>query len=261
LKTLPPISHEQWLALGQSLEQFSCRSAPEDFSAMVARFEGQEWQAQGAHMRGFRPDGGGFRFVLELQPGYRVEGTAGPEIEGFSPGPYVVSYHGVFDVQPLTPAQPHIIPDSIRLGQGSAIALESTTIAASLHNAGLEDVPELWVQAYAQGPQEPLRMVGETSVTLLAGESRPFSLDWMPSAAGIWQLTLAWGGDRGELPEAALATTSFEAEVRAPQVLDVGSIWRLSNVGDPGALLVLLISLGLTAAGLATIIIRLVVGA
>jgi hypothetical protein len=104
-------------------------------------------------------------------------------------------------------------------------------------------------------------MVGETSVTLLAGDSRPFSLDWTPPAPGVWQLTLVWGADRAELPDAAFAATSFKAEVRAPQTLGVGSVWRLSNVADPEVLLVLLISLGLAAAGLTTIVIRLVVGA
>jgi hypothetical protein len=261
LTTLPPSSQDEWLALGRSLEQFSCPSAPKDFSAMVARLEGPEWHVQGAQMRDFRPDGRGFRFVLELQPGYHVVGSSGPEIEGLSAQTYVVSYHGMFDVQPLTPAQPHIVPDSVRLGQEAAIALEPTRITASLYNAGLADLPELWVQAYARGPQEPPRMIGETSVTLLGGESRPFFLDWTPPAAGMWQITLVWGVDKAELPDVAFAATSFRAEVRAPQTLDVGSIWRMSNVRDPGLLLILLISVGLAAAGLTTIVIRLVVGA
>jgi len=253
-ESLPPRNHEEWVALGQQLEANRRDFAPGDFEAMVMQFEGPTSHIEGATLRDFRPTESGFRFVLTLEPEFRV--AAGDDwlgLQGLPAREYAVTCsNGTFRVEPLTPARPEIVPGSLRLSNPAPAELEPVQIEATLRNAGLEDLADLPVRAYVAGPDSPLQPIGVTTVTLLAGGSALVRFGWTPPAPGEWQIALAWGEDEGHsFPSPLSANGSLNVQVAAQPPLDVATALRLSNVGQPLLLLAFLTSLSLVAAGLA----------
>jgi hypothetical protein len=246
-ETLPPRDHEEWLALRQQLEADRHGFSPGDFAAMVAEFTGPEWRVEGAEMRDLRLDNGGFRFFLRLLPGFRASGANGPDLAGLSPGEYVVSYAGQFDVRPATRAHVELVPGTFRLSQPAPVALEPVQVEALLNNAGLEDLPNLWVQAYARQAGQPPIPIAETEVALLAGQPRPVSFAWTPGAGGEWQVSLVWGAGQ-EAMGSSTAGPTLTVDVRPSPRPTAGQVLRLSNVGSVAALASLLASVGLLAA-------------
>ena len=273
-ETLPPLNHEQWLALGQKLEAHARDFAPGDLEALVAQFPGAEWRVAGARLRDLRPEGEGFRFVLELVPGFRVQGSDGPDLTGLSPGSYLVTYTGAFTVRPLVPARVQLVPDSFQLSVPAPVAVQPLRIEAILENAGLEDLPSLWVQAYVQQPGSTPSLVAETEVALLAGQPVPVSFVWAPPAPGEWQVSLAWGqtpsgsGGGGSLTAGQPAPTlapdavppsfqaTLEVDVQSLPHLTAGQLLPLSNVGQGPVMAAFLLAIGLLGSSLLLISIR-----
>ena len=181
---LPPSTHEEWLTLGQRLKANQPDFAPGDFRAMLAQFNVPEWRIEGATLRGFRPVNGGFRFVLELQPNFSIHGSGGPDLIGKQPGAYVVSYHGKFKVEPLSP--PVL---SASLVDAAFTQLEPGALQVALRNDGLEDLPQATLELWATPPQGPAQRVVTQTVTLLAQAPITTTLQWVPPFAGKWILT------------------------------------------------------------------------
>ena len=273
-ETLPPLNHEQWLALGQKLESHARDFAPGDLEALVAQFPGAEWRVTGARLRHLRPEGEGFRFVLELAPGFRVQGSDGPDLTTLSPGSYLVTYTGAFTVRPLVPARVQLVPGSFQLSVPAPVAVQPLRIEAILENAGLEDLPSLWVQAYAQQPGSTPSLVAETEVALLAGQPVPVSFVWAPPAPGEWQVSLAWGqtlsgsSEGGSLtagqpaatlpPDAAPPSSqaTLQVDVQSLPHLTAGQLLPLSNVGQGPVMAAFLLAIGLLGSSLLLISIR-----
>ena len=258
-ETPPPRNHEEWRALGELLEGHQPDFAPDDFEAIVAQFDGPVWRVQGATMRSFRREGDGFRFVLELQPGYMARGDIGLNLLDIGPGAYAVTYNdGEFSVQPLQPAWPRLVPGSLRLTSLAPAELEPVQIEAEVLNEGLEDLPSLRVQVWAQGPEQAApQAIMETDVTIPAGEVVPVRFDWTPPEAGEWQISLAWGaeGEPGPLPVAADSGT-LRVQVAAQPPLVPRTAWQISNVAQPTALVLLLASVSASSAALGVLALR-----
>ena len=257
-ETLPPRDHEDWLALGQHLEAYHLDLAPDDLGAMLAQFQGPEWRVEGAELRSFRPDGGGFRFVLDLHPGFVTSGSGGPDLSGLPAGAYVLQYDDTFNVKPLTPARLEVAPGTFRLSVPEPVALEPVWIEARLRNQGLEDVPELSVRAYAKESGGQRELVAEEEITLLAGESLPVRLEWYPFTPGRWWLTLELSTtpDSELIPTPVRAQTSLDVLVTSPPPPSAAQIWKLSNADQPLTLLLILTTVALTAASLLLIGVR-----
>jgi hypothetical protein len=257
-ETLPPGDHEEWLQVKRQLETYSVDFAPDDFEAMAAQFEGPEWRVQGASMRSFRADGEGFRFVLDLQPGFTVSGSGGPDLTGMVAGAYIVRYQDKFDLWPLTPAQLEVVPGSFHLGEPSPVALQPVWIEATLQNHGLEDAPDLYVRAYAEGTGGQPDFVAENEIALLAGESVPVRFEWIPSTPGQWRVSLEWSlatdGEPTLGPGQSVAT--LDVQVASSPSLRAAEILRISNAGQPLSLLLLLAAVALAAASLLFIALR-----
>ncbi|MBN1137168.1 MAG: hypothetical protein JXM73_11315 [Anaerolineae bacterium] len=247
-ETLPPKNHGEWLTLGQRLRSYEPQFSAQDFDAMLAQSGEVTWRVENAQMSDFRPGDGGYRFALELEPGFRVNGSGGPDLGSLHPGTYIVDYDGAFDIRPFDPARPEIVAGSFRLSQVDPIAFEPTWIEATLFNAGLGDLPHLWVQAYAETPGSAPEFIAETEVRLLAERAEPVRLPWTPPAQGDYAIHLVWGQDREALPASALGREVLRVGMAAPQPLEPGAIWRLSNTSSPAALVVFLAALGLGAA-------------
>jgi hypothetical protein len=255
-ETLPPRNRDEWLELGQQLETHRLDLEPGDLEAMAAQFEGPASRIEGAALRDFRPDGSGFRFVLALSPGYQVDGTIGPDLEGLAPGDYLVAYHDTFSIRPLTPALVELVPGSLAFTPATPLALQPMEVRLKLHNAGLADLPELAVQLYAGLPGLDPQLVAGEVVSLPGGDTVPLAISWTPPRAGDWRLDFAWDEDPEAVPGAGDSQAAVELQVAAQPPLAVGQIWQISNVGHPLPLLALLGALGLLAAALGIVLLR-----
>lgn len=257
-ETLPPRNHAEWLALGRRLEEYHTDFAPNDFAGMSAQFGGPQWRVEGASLRGLRPDDGGFRFVLGLQPGFTTGASGGLDVGELQPGEYVVTAsEGAFSVQPLTPAQPEVVPGTLGINNPTPQALESLRLEAVLHNAGLEDQSDLTVRAYADGPDEAWQPLGTTTITLLAGQSVPVGFDWTPRRAGEWRLALICGGEGDQQPPgSALDQLSLTVHVAASPQASAGWLLHTSHASQPLALGAFLAGLVCVAASLALVLLR-----
>ena len=183
-ETLPPRNHKEWLAQRQILERNQPNFAPEDFKAMLTQFPGSEWQLKGATLRDLRLEGDGFRFILELQPGFKVEGHGGLNVENLSPGSYVVSYQNTFLIEPLSPAQPLATLQPVVL-----TPLQINSLPVRIWNDGLGDIPQATIELWATSPEGTTSLVADQTIELLAQTSETVKLMWAPPSSGTWVLT------------------------------------------------------------------------
>jgi len=187
---VPPRNHAEWAELGKQLEMRTRAFAPDDFSGMVSQFDGPTSKIQNAELRDFRLTGDGFRFVLNLQAGYKLDGPDLLNIQDWHPGEYVVEYDGSqFTVQPLSPAV--LLIEQLGLAsQGDTVqTLTWTTLQALVVNRGLEDKQNLLLCAYLEGPMGGREILTST-LTFLPGEgSQVVAWHWLPRKAGLWRFS------------------------------------------------------------------------
>lgn len=235
--TPPPADTEAWKQLGAQLDANKPEFTPEDFGAMIAQFEGAEMTITNATLRGYRPVGdAGFRFVLELQPGFHADGEALIGLENLEPGSYVVSYDGSFAVEPLTP--PAL---SATVVNTMAPALTQSSVQITLRNAGLEDVPGATIELWAARPGEDANLVGSTLVDLLGATTMTSTVVWTPPTEGTWTVTpqiLLANGQR-------LAFDPTQIRVTPAPNVSAPVLWEISTA--PTTMLLALAGLGMLA--------------
>ena len=215
--SLPPRNHEDWLALGKQLDQYKLAAAPEDFIVLLDQFGGTEVHLSGATVRDYRPTVEGFRFVLELQPGFTISGPDWLGLQGRAAGEYMVSYDGSVQ-QIYLPVVAQATNRSQEAGQNSAATMGgfkllaltppeikininpgatskvpptqyiSQGITVNLGNEGLEDANQVVVVLGASQEGQEISWSEPQTVTVIAGETTPVSFEWAPQAGGEWQL-------------------------------------------------------------------------
>jgi hypothetical protein len=253
-ETLPPRNHAEWLALGRLLETHQRDFAPGDFKAMMDQFEGPTMEISGAMLRDFRPTPNGFRFVLELRPGFRRSGEDWLGLAGKEPGAYVVSYAGTFHIQPLTPPSLRLAPADDPFAVELPTAYIPTETRFHLSNTGLEDASSVAVTATFTSPSGAMEQVVTQTVSVLAGETVPLRFVWTPTSAGHWRIQVVAQTAEEEACPSCLATTDWKVKVTPPEeerIWDMVSAWGLV---PPWAVL-LLLGATATTGGLAGIVI------
>jgi len=253
--TLPPRNHDEWAELGADLEQKRPTFAPDDFEAMFAQFDSPAIEIEGAALRDCRVTPQGFRFILDLQPGFSVVS----DHEGWgsrltAAGAHAVSFDGAaWDIRPATPAA--VGAGELIVGElGEPVrALDWTAIEVLLENDGLEDAHDLAVKALLSGPDAEQQVL-TTMVSLLQAQgSQQVTWDWSPPVAGAWQVRIEAGsapGSAGGLPRQVLVRADLyvqPASVPSPE-------WLLSlGSASPPAILTLLGSLAVLASATAAV--------
>jgi len=237
-ETLPPASHEEWKALGEQLEATASEVEPGDFKAMMVPFEGPELAIKGAHLRDYRPVGKtGFRFVLDLQPDFEVQGdklfevgTLPSETSQLTSGRYLVTYNRQFTVEPLT--EPELSLTVQLPTDESLLTLQDVQpIRVLAQNSGLADARNLTLVGEIDNGQA-ITQLGQQSLDLLSGEPIYTTFDWQPKASQKWLLRF-WLEDA-----AGKMVTQIEHSVSIP-LEEAGSrrsILTLSTSGGKGAL-------------------------
>lgn len=189
-EVLPPTNHAEWQALGSTIEAAKSNIEPTDFRAMLEQFAGSELRITGATLRDYRPVGtNGFRFVLDLQPGFTVNGDQLIDLATLRPGSYAVRYDGAFHVEPLSLPILALHAPANGLAAEPAVALRTGQLHLQLSSdAASADAPTVAVRAEALAPDGQAQPIGEQQVAVLAGETTPLTFEWAPPAAGDWQI-------------------------------------------------------------------------
>lgn len=249
---LPPTTHEEWMRLGELTTPRPAFLADADIDDVLAQFAEPILQFSGASARQVRLTPNGYRFVLELQPGFGLTVDAKVLEEHIpTPGSYVLAYNdGDFSIQALTP--PALRFGWLRFGpaDGSLQEWDWATVSVDLYNDGLEDVHDLPVCATLTDPDEHRKVFTDT-VSLLPGEgSVSLAWDWAPDAAGTWTARVETGCDSQDLSAALRTAQETHIEVDARPV--PGAAWFLSLGGRiPGSVFLVLAAAALFAGGLA----------
>lgn len=191
-RTLPPTDHASWSKLDQHLKANQRPFAADDLGAMFNQFQGQgqshgqRLTISGAAIQNLHAISGGYRFVLNLQPGYNLGGFP---ISGVSkPGSYAVTLTtetGTFSATPLTPAKVEI--DSLATPISSQ-SLSPINLAVSVRNLGTTDLSAVPVVLTAQRPGKAIQAISQKTVDLLGGASATFSSSWSPPSSGRWTI-------------------------------------------------------------------------
>ena len=241
--TLPPVTYEQWAALGERLRANHRDLDPTDLEAMVTQFGAPTSRIEGATLRDFRITSGGFRFVLELSPGFRVvDGEDWLGIREFSPGDYVVSYDEAFRVQPLSPAILRIEPPIDPWGVKQPTAYIPQEVRFTLSNVGLEDALSVVVTGTASSVGREFASLGTQTVTVLAGETVPVRFAWTPGGAGTWRVQAEARMVVPEKPSGSLVVAEGTFEVLPAEEMGLREAVTASGLVPPVAILLLLIA-------------------
>jgi hypothetical protein len=212
--TLPPATNDEWQRLSGQLEALGPPLGPGDFRDIMLTFPGPELAIAEASLRDYRPTDTGFRFVLQLLPGFEVQGEDLLAVAGRDPGSYAVSWDGAFAVEPLRPA-------TIRasLNVEPATALAQTLVTVELRNDGLDDLRGGRLELSATSPDGISGIVATQPVDILAGEPLDVALLWGPDSPGIWHLasqvtqadgTVTVGGSLSLVVQAAAPVSGTE---------------------------------------------------
>lgn len=182
----PPGFYEEWLRLNEQLKANEAIFLPTDFVGMLAQLSGQQGQIQAAVVRDFLPTANGFRFVLELLPGFSLNGPDLLGLQGQEAGEYMVSYDGVFLLTPLTAPILQINLDTTPLISNPPTEFANQHVKVILTNKGLEDAKEVLVSFGTSQSGQEITWTEDQTVTVLAGETTPISFPWAPDASGVW---------------------------------------------------------------------------
>jgi len=257
LETLPPRDHAEWQTLGAALERYRRDFGSLDLGDMLDQFGVPDMDIAGAALEDFRLTVDGFRFALNLQPGFVVAGDSNePALSNLSPGSYLVTYDGTFRAQPLTP--PHIVLPAAEFLTAPAAPgqMSWATVEATLHNTGLQDVTGLPVRLYAALEGREPYLLAENLVSVPGAGRYILSQSWAPSQPGRWTFWLE--ADAGQA-----SPSGAEIEDLPRLTVDVPGVGMPSMIGPwqafDGVRLSWPVALQLGSAGLVALSVLLIV--
>lgn len=179
----PPGSYEEWQRLDAQLQASQIDLAPGDFAGMIDLLPGPAMEIHGANVTGFRPTSqGGFRFLIEMYPGYQVSGLDLLGMHQLMPGEYVVQYHeGLYSISPPLPPQLNLATKSIYTsGADSAIRV-------TVQNDGNTDQHGLTLIAELASDGGPSVGLTRKQLDALAGEETEVMVA-VPAAVTVQQV-------------------------------------------------------------------------
>lgn len=219
-RTLPPTNHEEWAQLGTQLDANKSGFAGDDLGAMFDQFAGQRLTLTGGVLSDLRLTDVGFRFVLDLQPGFDLGDFP---VSGITePGRYVLEYDdaiGQFMAQPSSPPAPVI---EAVTASASATALQPVDLAISVANSGLEDALTVPLIVTGTGPDGSSSVIEQRVVDLLSSDEQVVRTSWTPPAPGNWTITARLYPHGGAVEQAADVTVAAAIQPSWQSVVTVG---------------------------------------
>lgn len=187
--TLPPTNPAEWASLRNLLEEHERLIDATNLQDMLNQFPGPTLMVHGATLRDFRQlDDDGFRFVLDLAPGWTQEGAAGFELPAAGAGTFVAAYDGRLSLEPLRPA--HLVIQSEALGDDGR-GLEPNVnglVRVSIRNEGLEDVRGAELITERRNDTGEYVELDRREVAAPAGKPTVLNVPWPGAAAGNWDV-------------------------------------------------------------------------
>ncbi|HEU4792746.1 MAG TPA: hypothetical protein VFS96_03725, partial [Nitrolancea sp.] len=173
---------------------------------MFGQFAGQRLTLTGGVLSDLRATDGGFRFVLDLQPGFDLGDFP---VSGITePGRYVLDFDdatGQFTAQQSSPPAPVI--EEVE-ATAPAMALQPLDLAISLANSGLEDARNVPLIVTATGPDGSPRLIAQKKVDLLGTDRQVVPTSWTPPGPGDWTMTARLYPPGGAVEKAAGVTVA-----------------------------------------------------
>lgn len=246
----PPTDKNSWLEFREQTAPYTSQKRdPHDLRGWMDAFEGETLSIAGGQISGVRMTGSGFRFVLQLQTGFQVQGAPFFSANTLQPGQYVVAYDGQFTIEPLTPPALSLtlsVPED-----AAPVVGDTLLIRIEGHNQGGEDVEGVILVGTLEKDGKQ-REIERRSIDLLSGVPAHGAFNWQPESAGTWTVTYRLEDLRGNV----LAQTSVSQQVAPSPEIDMFHALALStNRGQMSAIIVaLLMFLGLI--GLAVRLVR-----
>ncbi len=219
-RTLPPANHDEWIRLGQQLDANKRNFAGDDLGAMFDQFSGQRLTLSGGALSDLRMTDNGFRFILDLQPGYNLGKF--PVTGITEPGRYVLDYDsatGRFTAQPSSP--PALAIEAVEAA-APATALEPVRVSITLANRGLEDARTVPLIVTATRSGSPPRAIAQQTVDLLGPEQKVVPASWTPPVPGDWTVTARLYPPRGAVDQTTHVTVAAPPMPRWQSVATVG---------------------------------------
>jgi len=209
---------------------------------MINQFEGPATEVHGAKLENLRLTEDGFRVECHLSPDFRVAADhSSLGLAELSPGSYLISFDGHFVVKPLTP--PYITLDTgdISLDPPAPGYMTWTTVQATLHNQGLQDVNSMVVRLYATLEGASPVLLTEEDISLPGNGKYTLVHSWNPTYAGVWAIHAEIDSETTTPADVTIgpfapARVNVEAE-RLPKMLNLASQSDAIRLTWPVALL------------------------
>ncbi len=243
----PPRDESSWQQFRTAIAPYEGKeSDPANLASWLGDIAKEPVALQGGEISAVRSTADGFRFVLDLRPGFTVQGPEGQVgwLAGLQAGRYAVSYsrqHG-YSAAPLTPA--HLTVGQPEVGKAEVTALSPVSLAVRIGNSGLEDAKAVDVLLFALRPGKGARTIGRWTKDVLAGGTVDLETSWSPPDDGEWTL-YAVVGREGE----TLALSSSPLSVGHAPSAGPGDLFKVQQIaGGEGAVIILLLVGAATAA-------------
>ncbi len=185
-RTLPPTNHADWTAIGQRLSTIRPISAG-DLQAMYMQFPGKQAVITHATVSDLRFTATGYRFILDLQPGFDLGGLAVSGISGA--GSYAISFDSTsnrYTAQPATDADAVVTQANV---PAETPVRAPSTAAFHIENQGSVDLGQLPAVITARLNNGAPILVREQAVDLLADTPVEIAGSWQPPKVGQWSIT------------------------------------------------------------------------
>lgn len=195
-RTLPPITHEEWLALGVQLEAHAFPFAAGDFAAMAARAPGELLTISGATFSELNDADGVLTFTLTLHEGYSLSAPVSfIALDDLPAGEYHVSYvDGRFNVRPMTPPTLNVRTTLRQMPPEMLLTDVRIEAIVTLENNGLATSPEYTLEVFVQsqaGRDRDRRWLALERVQVRGEQTLTYTYEWTPNQPGVWTLNAA----------------------------------------------------------------------
>lgn len=185
-RTLPPSNHAEWTAIGERLSTIRPIAAG-DLQTMYGQFPGKQTIITNATLSNLRFTKTGYRFILDLKPGFDLGGLAVTAIT--KAGSYEISYDSTanrYSAKPATAANAVVTPANVPAQTQVRVP---STAAFRIVNQGSADLEQLPAVITARLNNGAPILVREQAVDLLSDSPVDIEGSWQPPHVGQWSVT------------------------------------------------------------------------
>jgi hypothetical protein len=195
---VPPTDKDSWQAFLDKIASLEGQSRPpQDLSQWLDAWPSTRSRLWGAHLTAFRTTKNGYRFVLDLRPGFRVSGPDPLGVAGLDAGRYVVHYDGVFHV---APARPPMLTLDVQTAAGMGVGSDGPVpLRITVANHGSLDAQNLTLVGEARQISGSVQEVARRQVDAPAGPPQIVSLSWQLEPGAVNGLTFRLEDENGRL--------------------------------------------------------------